>query len=68
MNDEKRNEMTRNMVGQYIKLNKKPDPASDGSALGSGADALALVSAAEKDMYSDKKSYYERHGLDRRRT
>ena len=31
MNDEKRNEMTRNMVGQYIKLNKKPDPASDGS-------------------------------------
>lgn len=44
------------------------DIASVGSALGSGADALALVSAAEKDMYSDKKSYYERHGLDRRRT
>ena len=44
------------------------DIASVGSALGSGADALALVSAAEKDMYSDKKSYYERYGLDRRRT
>ena len=46
----------------------KQDIASLGYALGKGSDVLTLVSVAEKDMYADKKSYYERHGLDRRRT
>ena len=32
------------------------------------SNVLALVSMAEKDMYADKESYYERHGLNRRRT
>ena len=44
------------------------DIASVGSAYGSGSNVLGLISMAEKDMYADKKSYYERHGLNRRRT
>ena len=44
------------------------DIASVGFAFGSGADVLALISLAEKEMYADKKAYYERHGIDRRRT
>ena len=44
------------------------DIASVGHAFGNGSNALELVSRAEKDMYSDKRSYYIRHGLDRRRT
>lgn len=43
------------------------DIASVGSAIGT-ENVLILVSRAEKDMYDDKKSYYVRHGLDRRRT
>ena len=43
------------------------DIASVGCAMGN-ENVLALVSKAEKDMYTDKKSYYERHGLERRRT
>ena len=46
----------------------RQDIASVGCACGSGSDALELVSAAEKAMYADKKAYYERHGIDRRRT
>ena len=42
--------------------------ASVGCALGHGSNVLELVSMAENDMYADKKSYYERHGLNRRRT
>ena len=44
------------------------DIASVGCACGSGANILALVSVAEKNMYSDKKAYYERHGFNRRRS
>lgn len=44
------------------------DIASVGCAFGIGSNVLELVSMAEKDMYADKKSYYERHGLNRRRT
>ena len=44
------------------------DIASVGRAFGNGSNVVDLVSLAEKDMYSDKKSYYQRHGLDRRRT
>ena len=44
------------------------DIASVGCAFGNGASVVNLVSMAEKDMYADKKSYYERHGLNRRRT
>ena len=44
------------------------DIASVGCACGSGSDALKLVSMAEKAMYADKKAYYERHSIDRRRT
>ena len=46
----------------------RKDIASVGCAYGSGARVLDLVSAAEKDMYTDKKAYYERKGIDRRRT
>lgn len=42
--------------------------ASVGCAFGNGSDVLALVSKAEKNMYADKKTYYERYGLNRRRT
>ena len=42
--------------------------ASVGCACGSGADALELISAAKKAMYAEKRAYYERHGIDRRRT
>ena len=44
------------------------DIASVGCARGNGANALELVSMAEKAMYADKKAYYERHGIQRRRT
>ena len=44
------------------------DIASVGCARGNGANALELVSMAEKAMYADKKAYYERHGIERRRT
>ena len=44
------------------------DIASVGCSLGNGSNVLNTVSMAEKDMYADKKSYYERYGLDRRRT
>ena len=44
------------------------DIASVGCSLGNGSNVLNMVSMAEKDMYADKKSYYERYGLDRRRT
>ena len=47
---------------------RQQDIASVGCALGNGSDVLNLVTMAEKDMYADKKSYYERHGLNRRRT
>ena len=46
----------------------RKDLASVGCAYGRGARVLDLVSAAEKDMYTDKKAYYERKGIDRRRT
>ena len=44
------------------------DIASVGCTCGRGSDVLELISMAEKAMYADKKSYYERHGLNRRRT
>ena len=44
---------------------RQQDIASVGCALGNGSDVLNLVTMAEKDMYADKKSYYERHGLNR---
>ena len=56
-------------VGSLRKdIAEQQDIASVGCAMGNGSDVLALVSAAEKDMYADKRSYYIRHGLDRRRT
>lgn len=47
---------------------EEQDIASVGCAFGNGSDVLNLVSMAEKEMYDDKKSYYDRHDLDRRRT
>ena len=47
---------------------RQQEIASVGCAFGNGSSVLELVSRAEKDMYTDKRSYYERHGLDRRRT
>ena len=52
--------------GAYILI--AAEAISIGHAFGNGSNALELVSRAEKDMYSDKRSYYIRHGLDRRRT
>ena len=46
----------------------KQDIAAVGCTCGSGSDVLELISAAEKAMYEDKKAYYQRHGIDRRRT
>ena len=56
-------------VGSLRKdIAEQQDIASVGCAMGNGSDVLALVSAAEKGMYADKRSYYIHHGLDRRRT
>ena len=48
-------------------ISRQQDIASVGCAIGN-ENVLTLVSKAEKDMYADKRSYYVRHGLDRRRT
>ena len=40
--------------------------AAVGSAYGMGKDILKLIIDAERDMYRDKKDYYERTGKDRR--
>lgn len=48
-------------------ISARQDIASIGYVCGNGSNVLELVTAAEKEMYADKKAYYERHGIDRRR-
>lgn len=49
-------------------IDAQQDIASVGCTCGSGSNILDLVVIAEKDMYADKKAYYERYGMERRRT
>ena len=55
-------------VEELKKSVSKQDIASVGCAFGNGSNVLELVSLAEKDMYIDKKNYYENHSMDRRKT
>lgn len=56
------------VAGLRNDISEHSDIASVGCAHGNGTNILGLVTMAEKDMYDDKKAYYERYGLDRRRT